>query len=145
MKNCGCNSSMFQTLPMYACMHCTRCHSLLCPQADVNKFCMPPAWPHAAILQKFVGIAALTQVQLDIRTGHQQTVDKVLKWLDQDGGVKDTSICDAGCGTGSLSLPLALRVSCCQASLCSCCLTSSQYLRGRRECCAYPAVSLRHL
>ena len=52
-----------------------------------------------------------SQVQLDIRTGHQQTVDKVLNWLDDEGGVKDTSICDAGCGTGSLSLPLALRVS----------------------------------
>ena len=50
------------------------------------------------------------QVQLDIRTGHQQTVDKVLTWLDEEGGVKGTSVCDAGCGTGSLSLPLALRV-----------------------------------
>lgn len=50
------------------------------------------------------------QVQLDIRTGHQQTVDKVLTWLDDEGGVKGTSVCDAGCGTGSLSLPLALRV-----------------------------------
>ena len=51
------------------------------------------------------------QVQLDIRTGHQQTVDKTLSWLDEEGGLKDTSVCDAGCGTGSLSLPLALRVS----------------------------------
>jgi magnesium-protoporphyrin O-methyltransferase len=50
------------------------------------------------------------QVQLDIRTGHQQTVDKVLNWFAEEGGVKGTSICDAGCGTGSLSLPLALRV-----------------------------------
>lgn len=50
------------------------------------------------------------QVQLDIRTGHQQTVDKVLAWLDEEGGVKGTTMCDAGCGTGSLSLPLALRV-----------------------------------
>ncbi len=53
------------------------------------------------------------QVQLDIRTGHQQTVDKVLNWFDEEGGVKGTSICDAGCGTGSLSLPLALRVETC--------------------------------
>lgn len=53
----------------------------------------------------------MIQVQLDIRTGHQQTVDKVLAWLDEEGGVKGTTVCDAGCGTGSLSLPLALRVS----------------------------------
>jgi magnesium-protoporphyrin O-methyltransferase len=27
-----------------------------------------------------------------------------------EGGVEGTTICDAGCGTGSLSIPLALRV-----------------------------------
>lgn len=53
----------------------------------------------------------MQQVQLDIRTGHQQTVDKTLAWLDEEGGLKNTTVCDAGCGTGSLSLPLALRVS----------------------------------
>lgn len=51
------------------------------------------------------------QVQLDIRTGHAQTVEKVLGWLDGEGGVKGTSVCDCGCGTGSLAVPLALRVS----------------------------------
>jgi predicted RNA methylase len=39
-------------------------------------------------------------VQLDIRQGHAQTVDKVLNWLQEEGGVKGTTICDAGCGTG---------------------------------------------
>ena len=43
----------------------------------------------------------VNKVQLDIRTGHAQTVDKVLKWLDEEGGVKDQSICDSGCGTGA--------------------------------------------
>ena len=52
------------------------------------------------------------QVQLDIRTGHAQTVEKVLGWLDEEGGVQGTTVCDAGCGTGSLTVPLALRVSC---------------------------------
>lgn len=51
----------------------------------------------------------VNKVQLDIRQGHAQTVDKVLRWLDDDGGVDDRTICDAGCGTGSLSIPLALQ------------------------------------
>ncbi|PSC67827.1 magnesium protoporphyrin IX chloroplastic-like [Micractinium conductrix] len=51
----------------------------------------------------------INKVQLDIRNGHAQTVDKVLRWLDQDGGVEGRTVCDAGCGTGSLSIPLALR------------------------------------
>ncbi|GAB4823184.1 hypothetical protein N2152v2_010230 [Parachlorella kessleri] len=51
----------------------------------------------------------VNKVQLDIRQGHAQTVDKVLKWLDEEGGVDGTTICDAGCGTGSLAIPLALR------------------------------------
>lgn len=51
------------------------------------------------------------QVQKDIREGHAQTVDKVLQILDQDGGLAGASVCDAGCGTGSLAIPLALRVS----------------------------------
>ena len=47
-------------------------------------------------------------VQLDIRTGHAQTVDKVLGWVDADGTAKaGETFCDAGCGVGSLSLPLA--------------------------------------
>ena len=51
----------------------------------------------------------VNKVQLDIRTGHAQTVDKVVNWLDSDGGVKGVSVCDCGCGTGSLAIPLALR------------------------------------
>lgn len=49
-------------------------------------------------------------MQLDIRTGHAQTVDKVLGWVDADGTAKaGETFCDAGCGVGSLSLPLAER------------------------------------
>ena len=47
------------------------------------------------------------QVQLDIREGHAQTVDKVLSWLP--GDLRGVTVCDAGCGTGSLALPLAAR------------------------------------
>ncbi|GIL98429.1 hypothetical protein Vretimale_3811, partial [Volvox reticuliferus] len=51
----------------------------------------------------------VNKVQLDIRTGHAQTVEKVLRWVDEEGGVPGTTVCDAGCGTGSLAIPLALR------------------------------------
>lgn len=42
----------------------------------------------------------VNKVQLDIRTGHAQTVEKVLKWVDAEGGVQGVTVCDAGCGTG---------------------------------------------
>ena len=48
------------------------------------------------------------QVQLDIRAGHAITVDKVLNWMREDGSLQGVTVADAGCGTGSLSTPLAL-------------------------------------
>lgn len=48
----------------------------------------------------------VNKVQADIRVGHQQTVDKILGWLEADG-VKGETICDAGCGVGSLAIPMA--------------------------------------
>ncbi len=57
--------------------------------------------------RRIYGDGEVNKVQLDIRTGHQQTVDKVLSWLRTDGNLADLSICDAGCGVGSLSIPLA--------------------------------------
>ncbi len=49
----------------------------------------------------------VNKVQRNIRIGHQKTVDDVLKWIKEDGKIKDKSFCDAGCGVGSLSIPLA--------------------------------------
>ena len=57
--------------------------------------------------RRIYGDGEVNKVQLDIRTGHQQTVDTVLSWLNADGNLADLSICDAGCGVGSLSIPLA--------------------------------------
>ncbi len=51
------------------------------------------------------------QVQRDIREGHAETVAKVLRIIDAEGGIKGQTCCDVGCGTGSLSLPLIDRVS----------------------------------
>ncbi len=48
----------------------------------------------------------VNNVQKNIRIGHQKTVDDVLSWIKETGGISDMSFCDAGCGVGSLSLPL---------------------------------------
>jgi magnesium-protoporphyrin O-methyltransferase len=57
--------------------------------------------------RRIYGDGEVNKVQLDIRNGHQQTVDTVLYWLKSDGNAEGLSICDAGCGVGSLSIPLA--------------------------------------
>lgn len=57
--------------------------------------------------KRIYGDGEVNKVQLDIRVGHQQTIDKVIAWLEADGNLNEVSICDAGCGVGSLSIPLA--------------------------------------
>jgi len=49
----------------------------------------------------------VNKVQRKIRQGHQQTIDTVISWLKHDGNLAEISVCDAGCGVGSLSIPLA--------------------------------------
>ncbi|KKZ10819.1 MAG: Mg-protoporphyrin IX methyl transferase [Candidatus Synechococcus spongiarum 142] len=49
----------------------------------------------------------VNKVQEHIRHGHNKTVTAVLNWLQEDGDVRTRSFCDAGCGVGSLTLPLA--------------------------------------
>lgn len=50
----------------------------------------------------------VNKVQKDIREGHAQTIDKAIRWMSADG-VDGVTVCDAGCGTGSLTIPLALQ------------------------------------
>ncbi|MBD2103481.1 magnesium protoporphyrin IX methyltransferase [Leptolyngbya sp. FACHB-261] len=62
--------------------------------------------------RRIYGDGEVSSVQRDIRVGHQRTVDTLLEWLrsdaSQSGGSLDSlKICDAGCGVGSLSIPLA--------------------------------------
>ncbi|MDY7014872.1 MAG: magnesium protoporphyrin IX methyltransferase [Cyanobacteriota bacterium] len=57
--------------------------------------------------RRIYGDGEVNKVQLDIRNGHQKTIDTVLTWLKEDGNLSQLSICDAGCGVGSLSIPLA--------------------------------------
>jgi len=56
--------------------------------------------------RRIYGDGEVNKVQLDIRTGHQQTVDTVIGWLEADGDLAGRSLCDAGCGVGTLSIPL---------------------------------------
>lgn len=49
----------------------------------------------------------VNKVQLDIRLGHSKTVENTLMMLSDEGSLQGVSVCDAGCGTGSLSIPLA--------------------------------------
>ena len=44
-------------------------------------------------------------VQMDIRNGHDQTIQKILNWMQTD--VAGKTVCDCGCGVGSLAIPLA--------------------------------------
>jgi magnesium-protoporphyrin O-methyltransferase len=57
--------------------------------------------------QRIYGDGEVNTVQLDIRDGHQQTVNTLLGWFQEDGNLPGLTICDAGCGVGSLSIPLA--------------------------------------
>ncbi|KAL6004308.1 hypothetical protein ACLOJK_004857 [Asimina triloba] len=53
------------------------------------------------------GTDDVNKVQLDIRIGHAKTVENTLKMLKDDRPLRGVTVCDAGCGTGSLSIPLA--------------------------------------
>jgi len=46
-------------------------------------------------------------VQLDIRKGHDMTIAKIINWIVDDGDIDGRTVCDCGCGVGSLAIPLA--------------------------------------
>ncbi|MGB3650825.1 MAG: magnesium protoporphyrin IX methyltransferase, partial [Rivularia sp. (in: cyanobacteria)] len=50
--------------------------------------------------RRIYGNGEVNKVQLDIRKGHQKTVETVLSWLKADENLAEISICDAGCGVG---------------------------------------------
>ena len=49
----------------------------------------------------------VNSVQLDIRSGHDQTIQKILNWIQADGDASSRTFCDCGCGVGSLAIPLS--------------------------------------
>lgn len=50
----------------------------------------------------------INTVQLDIRKGHDITISKIINWIKEDGDIAGKTVCDCGCGVGSLAIPLAL-------------------------------------
>ena len=75
----------------------------------------------------------VNSVQKDIRTGHAQTVDKVLAWVDEDGTGAKGYFCDAGCGVGSLTIPLASRGANVAASDISAAMTGEASTRAKAQ------------
>ncbi|KAJ8752644.1 hypothetical protein K2173_005533 [Erythroxylum novogranatense] len=49
----------------------------------------------------------VNRVQRDIRLGHSKTVENAILMLKDEGSLQGVTVCDAGCGTGSLAVPLA--------------------------------------
>ena len=73
-------------------------------------------------------------VQKNIRIGHQKTVDDVLDWIKDDPTFLKSSFCDAGCGVGSLSVPLLkLGINDIQVSDISASMIDETKLRIKRE------------
>lgn len=83
----------------------------------------------------------VNSVQLDIRQGHAQTVEKVLAWVKADGDLQGVTVCDAGCGTGSLSIPLALEGAKVYASDISAAMAGEGEGRAKQALAAAPASS----
>ena len=48
----------------------------------------------------------INTVQKNIRKGHQKTVDDVVSYIKNYPELTKKSFCDAGCGVGSLAIPL---------------------------------------
>lgn len=57
--------------------------------------------------QRIYGDGEVNKVQRNIRAGHQKTIDNVIAWLTADANLAEQTVCDAGCGVGSLAIPLA--------------------------------------
>lgn len=75
----------------------------------------------------------VNRVQLDIRLGHSKTVENVLKMLKEEGPLANVTICDAGCGTGSLSIPLAKEGAAVSASDISAAMVAEAEKNAREE------------
>ncbi len=50
----------------------------------------------------------VNRVQRNIRIGHQKTINDVLSWVNESNNINEINFCDAGCGVGSICIPLSL-------------------------------------
>lgn len=78
----------------------------------------------------------VNKVQRDIRLGHSMTVENVMKMLLDEGPLSGVSVCDAGCGTGCLSIPLAKEGAVVAASDISAAMVAEAE-KQVRGCCYY--------
>lgn len=95
--------------------------------------------------------AEVSSVQRDIRDGHAATINKILEWIDEDGDASGMMIADAGCGVGSLSIPLADRGAIVSASDISRAMVeeakrrASAQLGNKAANCSFAVADLEHL
>ncbi|KAF6169659.1 hypothetical protein GIB67_004051 [Kingdonia uniflora] len=75
----------------------------------------------------------VNKVQRDIRLGHSKTVENVMKLLTEQGSLRGVTVCDAGCGTGCLSIPLAKEGAIVCASDISAAMVSEAEKQARAE------------
>uniref|UniRef100_A0A7N1A4N6 Magnesium-protoporphyrin IX methyltransferase C-terminal domain-containing protein n=1 Tax=Kalanchoe fedtschenkoi TaxID=63787 RepID=A0A7N1A4N6_KALFE len=75
----------------------------------------------------------VNRVQMDIRIGHSKTVENVMKMLTEEGSLKGLTICDAGCGTGALSIPLAKEGAVVSASDISAAMVAEAQMKAREQ------------
>ncbi|KAL3617628.1 hypothetical protein CASFOL_037949 [Castilleja foliolosa] len=75
----------------------------------------------------------VNRVQKDIRLGHSKTVENVMKMLLEEGPLSGVTVCDAGCGTGCLSIPLAKEGAVVSASDISAAMVSEAEKQAREE------------
>lgn len=75
----------------------------------------------------------VNKVQLDIRIGHAKTVENVIKMLADEGPLNGVTVCDAGCGTGLLSVPLAKLGAVVSASDISAAMVAEAETKAREE------------
>ncbi|KAG9445173.1 hypothetical protein H6P81_016513 [Aristolochia fimbriata] len=82
----------------------------------------------------------VNRVQLDIRLGHSKTVENVMKMLKDEGSLEGVTVCDAGCGTGSLSIPLAKEGAVVSASDISAAMVAEAEALARSESESLPVM-----
>ncbi|XP_052184059.1 magnesium protoporphyrin IX methyltransferase, chloroplastic [Diospyros lotus] len=75
----------------------------------------------------------VNKVQLDIRIGHAKTVENAILMLTDEGPLQGVTVCDAGCGTGSLSIPLAKKGAIVSASDISAAMVAEAEKQAREE------------
>lgn len=75
----------------------------------------------------------VNKVQLDIRLGHSKTVENVMKMLTDERSLEGVTVCDAGCGTGCLSIPLAKQGAIVTASDISAAMVAEAEKQAREE------------